>query len=126
MLDGLKRKVAASGIMSVLKSLATNNDTKTTITGVIAGTIIAIPGLDMGKILSGDPVAIAHLVAGFLVGLICHWATRPGRDLHTTLAGAVAGSLNMMSGEVSDIVTGIVIAVLGYLTNKPVTAVAEK
>jgi hypothetical protein len=40
--------------------------------------------------------------------------------------GAVAGVLQASSGSVSAITTGVVIALLGYLTNKPMTRAGGK
>lgn len=121
MLDGLKRSLAGAAIASVLKSLATNTDTKTTITGILAAAMLAIPGLDWSKVVAGDPVQIAHLGAGLLVALLGYLATKPGHDGHTTFAGVAAGSLYAAQGSIEAITTGLIVAVLGYFTNKPVT-----
>ena len=119
MFDALKRKIAGNAIGSLLKSLATNNDTKTTITGIIAGAVLAIPGLDWSKVVAGDPEQIARLAAGLLVALLGYLATKIGHDGHTTLLGAGAGALYAAQGSVASITTGVIIAVLGYFTNKP-------
>jgi hypothetical protein len=118
-LDGLKRKFAATALTSLLKSLATDKNTQTTITGLIAGAVLAVPGLDVGKLISGDGSQIAHLVAGLLVAALGFLATKENRDGHTTLIGTVAGSAYAMQGSVESITTGVVLALVGYLTNKP-------
>lgn len=122
MLDAFKRKLAAGALTSLLKSLATNKDTQTSVTGMIAAAVLAVPGLDMTKLVAGDPSQIAHLAAALLVALIGYFATKANADGKTTLIGAVAGSLYAASGSVGSIATGAVIAALGYFTNKPVGA----
>ncbi len=117
MLDGLKRKVAAGAITSVLKSLATNKDTQTTITGMIAGAVLAVQGLNMEALIAGDPVQIAHVVACVLVAGIGLLATKENAEGKTTLLGIIAGALYSMQGSVEAISAGTVIAVLGHLTN---------
>lgn len=119
MLDGLKRKVAATAMGGMLKSLATSKDTQTTIAGVIAGAVLAIPGLDLAKVIAGDPGQIAHLAAGLSVALIGILATKENQDGHTTLLGTVSGALYATSGSIEAITTGVVIALAGYFTNKP-------
>jgi hypothetical protein len=121
MLDGLKRKVAATAVGALLKSLATSNDTKTTIVGIVAGALLAVPGLKMDALVTGDPVAIAHVVAGLLLAVIGYLATKPGNNGSTSLVGVMAGTLQASSGSVEAITTGLVIAALGYFTNKPVS-----
>jgi hypothetical protein len=118
-LDKLKRTIAAKAIMSLLESLAASKDTQTTITGILAGAVLAIPGLDMGKIVAGDPGQISHLVAGLLVAGLGFLTTKENHDGHTTLIGTVAGSAYAMQGNVESITTGVVLALLGYLANKP-------
>lgn len=124
MLDGIKRKIVATAVGSTLKSLAMSQDTRTTITGMIAAVVLAVPGLDLAKLIAGDPLQIAHLAAALCVALIGWLATKPQADGKATMAGAVAGSLYAMQGSVEAIVTGVVIAVLGYLTNKPTAPAA--
>lgn len=118
MLDGVKRRVAGVAMGAMLKSLASDKDTRTTITGLIAGAIVAIPGLDWSKVIVGDPAQIAKLVSGLLIALIGFWATKANRDGATTAAGAAAGALYAASGTVESLVTGVIIAALGHLTNK--------
>ncbi len=118
MLDGLKRKVAAGAITSVLKSLATSKDTHTTITGMIAGAVLAVQGLNIDALIAGDPVQIAHAVAGVLVAGIGLLATKENADGKTTLLGVAAGALYAMQGSVEAITGGVVVAVLGHVTNK--------
>jgi hypothetical protein len=120
MFDGLKRKLAAEGIVSVLKSLAGSNDTKTTITGIVAGAVVAIPGLDWSQVLAGDPMSIARLLSGFVIAQVGYLATKPGHDGHTTALGTVAGALYAVQGSLQSVITAVVIALVGYLTNKPV------
>ncbi|HWQ55677.1 MAG TPA: hypothetical protein VN442_18465 [Bryobacteraceae bacterium] len=119
MLDGLKRKMAAVGVMGMLRSLASDKNTQTTITGVIAGAIVALPGLDMAKVIAGDPGQIAHLVAGVAIAALGFLATKENMDGHATLLGTVAGALYAMQGTLETLMTGVVIAALGYFTNKP-------
>jgi len=124
MLDGLKRKLAAMAISTTLKSLATSKDTRTTITGIVAAIVLAVPGLDFQKLLAGDVDQIAHLTAALLVAALGYLSTKPDADGKTTLLGAVAGALYAMAGSVEAIVTGTVIAALGHLTNKPAAELA--
>lgn len=119
MFDGLKQKLAAAALGSVLKSLATSKNTQTTITGLIAGAVLAVPGLDLRQLLSGDPVQLAHVAAGLVVWAISVLATRTGHDGSTTFLGAVAAALQASSGQAGDITTGIVLFLVGYFTNKP-------
>jgi hypothetical protein len=126
MLDAVKRKIGAAALGSLLRSLAESADTKTTIAGVAAGAVIAIPGLSLDGLLAGDPGMIGRLVAGLLVAVIGYLATKKGHDGQTTAVGAVAGVLQASSGSVSAITTGVVIALLGYLTNKPMTRAGGK
>jgi hypothetical protein len=119
MLDGLKRKIAAGALSSLLKSLATSKDTRSTVTGLIAAAVLAIPGLDLTKLIAGDPAQVAHVGSALLVAMIGWLATKPRADGKTTLLGTAAGSLYAMQGSVEAITTGVIIAVLGHLTNKP-------
>lgn len=117
MLDGFKRKVAGVAVGGMLKSLAQSKDTRTTIMGLIAGAVLAIPGLDLTKLIGGDPVQVAKLASGLLVALIGYWATKANREGASTAAGAAAGALYAVQGSVESIVTAVVIAVLGHVTN---------
>jgi hypothetical protein len=119
MFDGLKRKVAATAIGSVLRSLAGSKDTQTTIVGVIAAAVLAIPGLDLTALISGDAHQIARVAAGLVVVAIGWLATKENKDGHTTLLGTVAGGLYASQGSVEAVTTGVVLALVGYLTNKP-------
>ena len=118
-MDGIKRKIGASVLGSVLKSLATSKDTQTTITGIIAGAVLAIPGLDLAALVAGDAGQVARVVCGLLVAMIGWMATKHGADGKTTLIGVVGGALYASQGSVEAVVTGVVIAALGYFTNKP-------
>lgn len=124
MLDGLKLTLAAKALGSLLKSLATNKGTQTSITGLIAGAMLAVPGLDLRKLLEGDTVQIAHIAAGLVVWGIGILATRKGHDGTTSLLGVIGGALQASSGQMQDLTIAIVIAVLGHLTNKPVAEAA--
>jgi hypothetical protein len=126
MLDGLKQKIAAAGLKSVLVSLATNKNTQTTITGMIAGTILAVQGLDLQKLIAGDPAQIGHVAAGLAIMAIGILATRRGQDGHTTTLGVLGGALYSMQGQISDLICGMTIALVGYLTNKPAEGTPEK
>jgi hypothetical protein len=119
MLDGLKRRLAATALSSLLKSLAISQDTRTTMTGLVAAAVLAVPGLDLPKLVAGDAVQIARVVSGLLVAWIGYLATKRGADGKTTLLGAAAGSLYAVQGSFEAVVTGVVIGVLGHLTNKP-------
>jgi len=121
MLDGLKRKFAAGALMSVLRSLATSKDTRTTITGMIAAAVLATKGLNAEQLLAGDPIQVAHAISCVLVAMIGVLATKENADGKTTLLGVVAGALYAAQGSVDTITTGVVIGVLGHLTNKAVT-----
>ncbi len=125
MFDGLKLKIAGSALGSLLKSLATSKNTQTTITGLIAGAVLAIPGLDLAKLIAGDPVQIAHVAAGLVVFLIGLLATRKGHDGSTSVLGVIGGVLQASSGQIQDLTVAIVILLLGHVTNKPVTTKAN-
>lgn len=120
MLDGLKLKLGSAVLGSVLRSLASDKKTQTSITGMIAAVVLAIPGLDLHKLLQGDPVQIAHIAAALIVWAIGILATRPGHDGSTSALGVAAGILQACSGQIADLTIGVVIALLGHLTNKPV------
>jgi primosomal replication protein N len=122
MFDGMKRKIAATALSALLKSLATSHDTKTTIIGLIAGTILAVHGLDLTALISGDPLQVAHVLSGVCVAAIGFLCTKENADGKTTLVGVLAGALQAASGSVDAIITGLVLAVLGYITNKPGSA----
>jgi uncharacterized membrane protein len=124
MLNNLKIRIAASALGSVLKSLATSKNTQTSITGMIAGAVLAVSGLDLRLLLQGDPVQIAHVVAGVLLMVIGILATRKGHDGSTTMLGVIAGVLQASSGQVQDLTVGVIITVLGHLTNKPTMTAA--
>ncbi len=122
MFDGLKRKVAAGAITSVLRSLATSKDTQTTITGIVAAAVLATKGLNVERLVAGDAFQIARAISCVLVALIGVLATKESADGKTTLLGAVAGSLYAAQGDVDTVTTGVIIAVLGHFTNKVVPA----
>jgi primosomal replication protein N len=118
--DGIKRKVAASVVTSFLKSLATSKDTRTTIVGLIVGAVLALPGLDIEALISGDPNQVAKVAAGLGIWAIGFLTTKENADGKTTLVGTVTGALYASQGSVEAVITGVVIAVLGYFTNKQV------
>lgn len=120
MFDALKRKLAGSVMTDLLKSLAKSQDTHTTITGLIAAAVLAVPGFDPAKILAGDIPEIARVVAALLVAVIGYYATKPGKDGMTTALGAIAGALYSVQGDITSVATGATIFVLGHLTNKVV------
>ncbi len=120
MFDGIKRKIAATALGSILKSLATDKNTATTITGIIAAAVLAIPGLDLTKLVEGDPAMIAKVAAGLAIAIIGFLATKEQKDGTTTFVGVVAGALYAASGAVDAVTTGLTLAVVGYFTNKPV------
>lgn len=121
MFDGLKRKMAASAGKSLLRSLATDKNTQTTITGLLAAVILAVPGLDLEQVIAGDPAQIARLIAAALVAVIGFLATKYKADGKTSLIGVVAGTLYASAGTLEAAITGTLIAAIGYFTNKPVT-----
>ena len=122
MFDGLKRKVAAVALVDLLKSLATSKDTQTTIAGMIAGCVLTIPGLDLSRLIAGDPHQIALVLSGVAVWFIGLLATKEHHDGHTTALGVVAGVLQLCIGNV---VTAVTLALCGYLTNKPVSGSSD-
>lgn len=122
----LKTKIAGSALASLLKSLASDPKTNTTIVGILAGAVLAVPGLDLSALISGDPAQIARVSSGILVAGIGALAGRAGHDGHTTLLGVLAGSLQASSGQLAGITTGVVLALCGYLTNKPVASGAKQ
>jgi|GEM_PF-4702810 len=111
----LKRKIAAVAIGSLLKSVASEERTKKTVAGVLAAAVLAIPALDLQKLIEGDPVQIALVVSGVLIAGIGILAQR-GKG---TLGGAVAGSLYAVQGSVEAIITAVVIAILGWFADRP-------
>jgi putative Mn2+ efflux pump MntP len=120
MFNGVKRKLASVAIGSVLKSLATDNRTKTTITGVIAGTIVAL-GADLDKVIAGDPQEIARIGAGLALMFLGRIATKENADGKATLVGTIAATAYAYSTALTDIVGAVIIAVMGYFTNKSAT-----
>jgi len=106
----------------MLRSLATSKDTQTSITGIIAAAVLAYKGLDMQALIAGDPVQIAHVASCVLVAIIGVLATKENADGKTTVLGAIAGALYAAQGAVGNVTTGVVIAVLGHLTNKAAAA----
>lgn len=121
MLEGLKKRMAVSITGGTLRSLAQDKNTRTTITGMIAAAVLAIPGFDLARLIDGDAAQIAKVISAVLVFLVGLFATREKADGATTALGAAAGAVYACQGSVEAIVTGVVVAVLGHLTNKPVT-----
>lgn len=119
MFDALKRKVAAGALSAVLKSLATSKDTRTSVTGLLAATILAIHGLSLADLIAGDPHQIALLTSSLAVAALGFIATKANKDGHATLLGVVAAACQAYVG---DFTSAIALAVCGYLTNKPVAA----
>lgn len=93
------------------------NNHKTTIAGILTSAVL-MSGVNAGKLLSGDIQEISKLIAALLVGLVGYFAAKRNADGHATVAGVTAGSLYAVSGELQTVITGVVIALLGYLTNK--------
>ena len=103
---------------SALKGLAGNADTRTTIAGVMAAAVLAKQGLNLERLIEGDLTQVALVIAALLVAVIGRLATHRNADGKTTILGVVAGALMAASGEMASVTTGVVIAVLGYYTNK--------
>jgi hypothetical protein len=103
-------------IPTILLSLAKDDNTKTTIAGLIAAAVVA-SGVDFEKLFAGDPYAIAQAVSAALIAVLGFLATKR-KDGSTTAVGTVAGALYASSGEVASLVTGFVMFLAGYLTNK--------
>jgi len=118
MLTKLKLTVAAGFLRSTLNSLATSKDTQTTVAGMLAAAVMAIKGLDIGKLLAGDPQQIALVTSGLAVALVGFLATKENHDGHTTLLGAVAAAAQ---ASVGNFTAAIAMALCGYFTNKTVT-----
>jgi hypothetical protein len=119
MLDALKRKIAAGALSSILKSLAMSADTRTTVTGLLAATILAIHGLNLAALIAGDPQQIALVVSSLSVAALGFIATKANKDGHATLLGVVAAACQAYVG---DFTGAIALATCGYLTNKPTAA----
>ena len=56
MFTKLKLSIAGNFLRSLLISLSTDNNTKTTVAGLLAGAILTIRGLDLTALLAGDPL----------------------------------------------------------------------
>jgi ABC-type uncharacterized transport system permease subunit len=123
MLDGLKRKVAGGVLASVLKSLATNADTRTSVTGILAGAVLAVHGLNLSALIAGDPQQIALVASSLVVAVLGFVATKESHDGHATLLGVVAAALQVYAGDVT---SAVALAVCGYFTNKPVGRIAPR
>ncbi len=126
MLDSLKLKLAAGVLGAALRSLATDKNTQTNFAGMAAAVVLAVPGFDVHKLITGDILQIAHVAAALVVWAIGVLTTRAGHEGTTSLLGVIAGALQGCSGQVNDVTTGCVIALLGYLTNKPVRSQSER
>jgi Ca2+/H+ antiporter len=118
MLDGLKRKAGLAVLGTALKSIASSPDTRTTVAGILAAAAIAVPGFDLGRLISGDLQQLAHVTAALTVAAIGYWATKAKRDGATTAAGAIGGMLYACSGQISDIIIAAILMFGGYVTNK--------
>jgi hypothetical protein len=127
-LDGIKRKLAGAALWSLLKSLATSKDTQTTLAGLLAGAVLAIANLNREQLLAGDPHQIAILLSGLALWALGIVATKERRDGHATFLGTLAGSLHAWAagGNLESLLTGVAIALAGYLTNKPVQPAEAK
>src|SRR3990167_4890902 len=104
MFDAMKRKIAALVLVSTLKSLAPSKDTRTTITGIIAGAALALLGLDWEALLAGDPAQIAKVISGLLIAWVGVLATKRHADGQTTAVGAAAGALYAVQGSLEAVV----------------------
>ncbi len=122
MFTKLKLTLAATAIMSLLKTLQTDKGTQTTVAGMLAGAVLAIRGLDVAKLLAGDPQQIALVASGLAVSLVGFLATKENHDGHTTLLGAIAAASQAFVGNFT---AAIAMALCGYFTNKTVVASGE-
>lgn len=120
MIGFLKRKIAAAALKSFVRSLARSKDRQTSAVSALAAIILEIRGLDWDKLISGDPYQIAHLVACAAIWYIGRLATKPQADGKATFAGVVGGALYAVAGSVEAITTAVTIALVGYLSGKPV------
>lgn len=121
MFGKLKLTVAAAFVRSTLNSLATDKNTQTTVAGMLAAAVLAIKGLDFGKLLAGDPQQIALVTSGLAVALCGFLATKENHDGHTTFFGVVAGASQAFIGNFT---AAIALALCGYFTNKTVVTTA--
>jgi hypothetical protein len=119
MLDALKLRVAAAVVKDLVRSLATDKNTQTTVVGAIAGVLLAIKDLDWAKLLAGDPQQIAMVASGIAVWGIGYLATKENHDGHTTLLGVLAAAAQAYVGNFTAAAT---IGLCGYFTNKAVPA----
>ncbi len=119
MLGKLKRRIAAAALGSLLKSLARDKPTSTTISGIIAGAILAVPGLDLTALIEGEPSQVARVVAGVLVATLGYLAGKETAGGRKTLVGVIAGAAYSVQGSLEALTTGVVIALLGYFTGQP-------
>lgn len=115
MLARLKRALGARALGSILSSLATSADTRTTVIGMAAGALIAAQGLDLQRLMDGDAAQIARASAAMAVAMLGWLATKERAAGTGTLVGVVAGGLYAISGSVEAVVTGAVLAVLGHV-----------
>lgn len=123
MFGTLKRKIVASFLWSFLKSLATDKNTQTTVAGWLAGTVIAIKGINPDQLLAGDPAQLGVLLSSIAVAAMGQLATKENRNGHTTVVGVIAGVTQLYIG---DFTNALVIALCGYFTNQPTTAKPAK
>jgi len=104
-------------VVGLLRGLAGSEDTRTTLAGLVAAAVIA-SSVDLDRLLAGDAVSIAHAISAILVAVLGYFATRKNADGTTTSLGAAAGALYAVAGDVSSLITGMVLFITGYFTNK--------
>jgi len=63
-------------IRSFLRGLATSNDTRTTVLGIVAAALLAAQ-LDWSKLLHGDPDQIGLAAGALVAALFGYWTNKP-------------------------------------------------
>lgn len=71
MMNWIKARI----VRSFLSSLAKSNDTRTTILGIVAASLIAAQ-LDWGKLLQGDPDQIGMAAGAAVAALFGYWTNK--------------------------------------------------
>lgn len=126
MLDKLKFKIAGGLAMTFLRSLATSKDTQSTLIGILAAAVVAVPTFNLSALLAGDLGQLTSVGSALAIALIGWLATKPGHDGSTTLLGAVAGGLHVLPTQtVESVSSAVILAMVGYVTNKPTATTAQ-
>jgi len=72
MLSGVKAAI----VKSFVGSIASSNDTKTTVLGIAAGAVVAAQ-IDFGKLLKGDGTEIGKAAGAVVAALIGYYTNKP-------------------------------------------------